>query len=479
MIKVIQISTECYPAAKAGGMGDVVGAMPLYFHKEDIESSVLIPRYDLPFFNKHNFKSVFNGAFHLGGGAIQFDILKLEDGLLDYPFYCVDIPSLFRRNSVYLAEDGKGFRDESLRNISFQRAALVWMNQLESPFQLIHCHDHQTGLIPFFVKFGIEFPNLRNIPTYYTIHNSAYQGTMPWALHPLLPSFNEADSGLLEWNDQINSFAAAIKNAWKLSTVSPSYLNEIQYSLPHLNTLLRQEAAKSVGILNGIDTELWDPKTDSQIKYNFKRTWKDFKAKNKKYTCDELGLDEKLPLFTFIGRLAHQKGADIIPQAIEMVYRNKGEASFVILGSGDKDIENYLLHLNNLFEGRVKVLIMYNEQVAHQLYASSDFLLMPSRFEPCGLNQMFSMRYGTIPIVRATGGLKDTVKDVIEGGTGISFQEESPEGLAFSIFRGLMLYNNPQAFADIMKKCVNQNFSWSESIKQYAQEYKQLISQVN
>ncbi len=475
MVKVLQVSTECYPAAKDGGMGDVVGSLPIYFKKEKIEASVIIPKYSLKWFYENNFETVYQGEFDMGGEHIWFAIQKLEKGVLPYPFYCIHIPGKFDRDSVYLDRDGEGFRDEGRRNISFQRAVLIWLNSMEKTFDLVHCHDHQTGLIPFFMKKGIEFERLRNIPTYFTIHNSAYQGIMPSSYKELLPTFYQQDYGLLDWSYTINSVASAIKCCWRLSTVSPSYLREIQYTLPRLNTLLQQEASKSKGILNGIDAELWDPKKDKLIKHNFKKTWFDFKSKNKAYICKELGINSELPIFTFIGRLAPQKGADLIPEAIEKFYHHGGSANFIILGSGNKSIEYSLRHVESRYSQTVKTFIMYNEQLAHQLYASSDFLMMPSRFEPCGLNQMFSMRYGTIPLVRSTGGLKDTVWDNIYEGTGFQFEYAHANDLAHTLFRANELYQHPELYTQMVLRCVSQDFSWERSIKIYAKEYNNLI----
>ncbi len=474
MKRVLHISTECYPAAKAGGMGDVVGAMPKYFPEEQIEASVIIPKYDLPWFREQEFQQVQSGSFYLGLEPVQYEVLYLAPEHMGYPFYCVNIPGKFDRNSVYLDADGEGFRDEIARNISFQRAVLLWLNEAANVFDLVHCHDHQAGLIPFFMKKGYAFEKLREIPTYLTIHNAAHHGPMPWSARHFLPDFHDHDGGLLEWDGHINSLAAAIKCCWRLSTVSPNYLREIQAHLPSLNSLLQDEAAKSRGILNGIDTEVWNPRKDPKIKHRMTRSWKQFKKANKAYLCQELQLDEDLPLFTFIGRLAAQKGADLIPAAIDRVFARGGSANFVILGTGSKKIEGLLQACEQRHGSRVKGLLMYNEDVAHQLYASGDFLLMPSRFEPCGLNQMFSLHYGTVPIVRATGGLMDTVSDIGDKGNGIRFYDGSTEELANAIVRALMLYGDQKAFTKLVRKCVKEDNSWQRSIGAYADEYRML-----
>jgi len=475
MKKVLHVSTECYPAAKEGGMGDVVGALPNYFQELGFEASVIIPRYNLPWFNNQEFTLEYKGFFYLGTVLIGFKILKLMEGMLSYPFYCIDIPGKFDRDTIYLNKNGEGFADEASRNICFQRSVVLWLNHIPDFFQIIHCHDHQTGLIPFMMYKCIEFESLRQLPTYFTIHNASYQGQMSWQVRPMLPAYWDNDYGWLEWDNRINSMACAIKCCWRYSTVSPSYLYEIRDSMPSISGLLQSEAAKGSGILNGIDDVLWNPKTDEKIHFPLKKNWLEFKSKNKNHLCEKLKLDPSLPLFSFIGRLVYQKGADIIPGAIEALFGSGMKANFVILGSGTKKIEEYLGSLQQRFPANVQVLIMYNETAAHQIYASSDFLLMPSRFEPCGLNQLFAMRYGTIPLAHHTGGLKDTVKDVsAPDGTGFSFNDCNAHALALTMMRALVQYNDKKNLEILMRKNADLDFSWRKSSQIYADEYARI-----
>lgn len=476
MIKVLHVSTECYPAAKAGGMGDVVGALPLYSDSQGITAEVIIPKYDLPWFANHKFKATYNGKFYLGDEEVGFTIERLEDGALPYSFYCIDIPGKFDRDSVYLDKDGEGFKDEVQRNVSFQRAVLVWLNEKLEKYDIIHCHDHQVGLIPFFMKHGDEFNALRNQVSFYTIHNAAYRGMWDWKHKGLLPPFEEEHIGLLDWDNHIHSFATGIKNCWAYNAVSPSYLKEIGLNSGNLNWLFDNTSSKAYGILNGIDTNTWDPKSDSFIDHHLKRSWSVFKRKNKEALCKTYKLSKAGPLFSFIGRLAGQKGADILSDTIKIILNENSDCSFIVLGSGDKRLENQLINLEKEFPGKVKALIMYNEAVAHKIYAGSDFLLMPSRFEPCGLNQMFSMRYGTIPIVRSTGGLIDSVEDIQKKGTGIRFNEANTVDLKHAIFRGIELYNDSDTFNEVIKRATVQDFSWENSIKEYKRAYLKLLN---
>lgn len=479
MIKALHVSSECFPAAKVGGLGDVAGSLPIYFPEEGIEASVIMPRYDLPWFRQQEFELVFKSSFYLAEEYIQFGILKLKGDSLAYPFYCVDIPGKFDRNSVYLDTNGHGYRDEIERNVSFQRAVCLWLNELHSKkenFELVHCHDHQSGLIPFFMKYGLEFKDLVNIPTVFTIHNAGHMGAFPWKKHAVLPKFLEDDGGWLDWDNTIVSLAAAIKCSWKVTTVSPNYLNEIAQQESPLQSLYRDERPKSQGIINGIDADLWNPKTDKSLFFRYKKNWAEFKSKNQAEFCETFGLKPGLPIVGFIGRLAYQKGAELIPEAIEMVLKKDSRVNFVILGTGDKAIEKKLMAIDGAYEGRVKVMITYSESIARNIYASSDFLLMPSRYEPCGLNQLFAMRYGTVPIVRITGGLKDTVVDIGDKGGGITFYDANSAELAHAILRGLEFFGQEKWFAKVRKENGSKDFSWKKSVKEYAKIYKELIN---
>lgn len=476
MLKILHVSTECYPAAKAGGMGDVVGALPIYSRKEGMEASVIIPKYKLSWFEGKAFKEVYSGSYVAGYQSIHFRILKLEEGVLSYPFYCVDMPGLFDRPSVYLDVDGEGFSDEAARNFGFQRATLLWLNQLENQFDLIHCHDHQAGLIPFFMSHGPSFSALKKIPSYFTIHNGAYHGRWHWENQVFLPPFYHQDRGMLDWDGTIHSLSAALKSSWGFNTVSPNYLNEIAVSSGSLNWLFHNEKAKSKGILNGIDNELWDPKTDELLDIPLKKSWDTFKKKNKEALLNQSALSPKRPLFGFIGRFATQKGADILCWAIRTILHQTRDANFVILGTGAKDLEQEVWNLSQEFPENVLPYITYNEALAHKIYASCDFLLMPSRFEPCGLNQMFAMRYGTLPIVHATGGLVDTVTDIEEGGTGIQFNTPEVLPLVKAIQRGVDLHKDEKQLKAIRQKATEQDFSWTRSVLEYKEAYLKLLN---
>ena len=272
--------------------------------------------------------------------------------------------------------------------------------------------------------------------------------------------------------------AAAVKCAWKVTTVSPGYLNELRFSANGLENLFEFEKGKCIGILNGIDTDIWNPENDPFIifNYNYKSVQKG-KKQNKLELCSRFYLDSEKPLFIFIGRLVGEKAADLLAAAIsESIYNYQGNAGFLVLGSGDPTVENSLEQMKHKFSGYFNTYIGYQEQLSHIMYAGADFLLMPSRVEPCGLNQLYALRYGTIPIVRSTGGLKDTVKDLSEvKGFGIRFDNASVTEMVNAVGRAIDFYENkPDEFARNRSYIMTLDHSWDTSAGQYIKLYNSL-----
>ncbi len=474
MKRVLHISTECYPMAKAGGMADVVGSLPLYQEAHGWKPSVITPRYQLPWYEEHNLRDIFEGNFLLEGKKIGFAVYQLKEGVLPYSYFCVDIPGLFDRSNIYLDEDGFGYRDEAQRNASFQRAVLTWLSKGAISFDLLHCHDHQVGFIPFMVKKVDRYQHLRSTSVFYTIHNGAYNSRYTWDRRDLLPPFDATLSQCIDWDGQMDAVAAAMRFADHVNTVSPTYLEELKESLPSLRFMSEQQPEKFSGILNGIDTDVWNPRTDALLSYQLTNTWDRFKKLNKAALINDLYHLEGIPLISFIGRFAHQKGGDLLVPAIERILGRFGFVNFYILGSGDPYIEQLVQGLRDRFSERVGCYIGYNEALAHQVYGASDFLVMPSRFEPCGLNQMFAMRYGTITIARMTGGLKDTVVDYESEGCGIAFAYDSVEDLTHAMARALHLYKDKKKYKKTRLKATKQDFSWTQSSQEYIDIYNQL-----
>ena len=463
-MNIIHISAECYPIAKVGGLADVVGALPKYQNNIGANSSVIIPFYDTNFTKGNSFNSIYNSSVTLGNTDYTFKVLSLNENSLGFELYLVDIPDLLFKDYVYSENDTDRF-------LAFQIAALDWLIQLEKNPSVIHCHDHHTGLIPFMMSHCFKYEALRETPSILTIHNAQYQG---WFSHDQvfkIPQFDFFKAGLLDWNQTINPLAAGIKCAWKVTTVSPSYMEELKNSANGLEDLLSHESAKCSGILNGIDSKVWNPETDPLIIKNYSvRTIQSGRKANKKWLCNKFKLDHDKPLFAFIGRLVYEKGADLFP---DIFYKAllKNEINILVLGSGDKQVEAKLKTLNTPFKNNYNSFIGYDESLAHKIYAGADFLLMPSRVEPCGLNQMYSLRYGTIPIVRNIGGLKDTIIDIADDGFGICHNETTVGEVCEAIDRASTLYQNQQKFKKIRKLIMQIDHSWGSSAQAYINLY--------
>ena len=472
-MEIFHIGAECYPVAKVGGLADVVGALPKYQNKANHLVRVVLPHYETKFVKENEFNCVHSGFVKLGNFNFPFNVLKEKEDQLGYELYLVQIPDLFDREEIY------GYEDDIERFLSFQIATLDWLMTRNNVPDVINCHDHHTGLIPFMMLYSYKYLKLHDVPTVITIHNSIYQGQFGFDKLYYLPEFDLSKATYLEWGNKINSLATAIKCASAVTTVSPNYLNEINYSAYGLEPLFNLVRYKSKGILNGIDIEVWNPETDIMLAKNYSiKNFKKGKQDNKEKLCRQFDLDPTKPLFSFIGRLLEEKGADLLPYAAaQALSENFKEINVLVLGSGNTEIENQLSHLLASFNGNYNVFIGYSEELAHQIYAGSDFLLMPSRVEPCGLNQMYSLRYGTIPIVRRTGGLKDTVIDFGDNGNGICHDQATVVDICYSIQRAINLYKDKKQMNAIQKIGMGIDHSWESVCHKYIETYNLIINQ--
>lgn len=472
-MEILHVSAECYPVAKAGGLGDVVGALPKYQAKAGHYAKVVMPMYEVKFLHQHEFVDDYKGQIYLGNYALPYTVIKEKNNTLGFDLYLVDIKGLLDREGIY------SYDDDTERFMAFQIAVLDWVNQWQHVPNIIHCHDHHTALIPFMMQHCYAYKyKLANVPSVLTIHNAQYQGWMGWHKNHYIPHYDNWKTGLLEWGGTINPLACGVKCAWKVSTVSWSYLHELKWNSNGLEALFEYEQGKCVGILNGIDNEVWNPVTDTFIQHKFSaRTVTSGKQKNKKELCTQFGLDENKPLFVFIGRLVGEKAADILPDAIaSCIYGMPNSACFLILGSGDKHVEWQLQSMNEPYKGIFHAEIGYNEALSHKMYAGADFLLMPSRVEPCGLNQMYAMRYGTVPMVRSTGGLQDTVKDMGDWeGYGIRFNHANVHDIHHSVYRAVTVYNDAKHMLWMRKFMMNIDNSWESAVNNYINMYNSII----
>ncbi|APZ46512.1 glycogen synthase [Polaribacter reichenbachii] len=465
-MNILHISAECYPIAKVGGLADVVGALPKYQRELNVTSNVVMPFYNNKFTQNNSFDIVHEDQLILGYDTLSFKILKLTNSNLEFDLYCVDIPELIYKEYVYSADDTERF-------LAFQIATLDWISSWQENPDIIHIHDHHTGLIPFMMTQSYKYKSLRFIPTILTIHNAQYQGWFSHRKVYLIPEFNFKDVGLLDWNSIINPLAAAIKCAWAVTTVSPSYMNELKLSANGLENLLNQESDKCIGILNGIDWNVWNTETDDYLIKNYtKSTVVSGKKANKEWLCNEFKLDIDKPLFAFIGRLVGEKGSDLFPEIFKKALA-ENDISILLLGSGNKETEKQLTAL--LDTENYNAYIGYDEKLSHIIYAGADFILMPSRVEPCGLNQMYSLRYGTMPIVNAIGGLKDTIIDLEqEDGFGIRHYGVTITNVTTAISRANSFYQNKKEFVKNSKKIMAIDHSWNNSAQEYINLYKSL-----
>lgn len=473
-MRVIHFAAECYPVAKVGGLADVLGALPKYQREQGIEASVIIPFYNRAFVKSHDFDTLHEGAIQQGSSIYSYQILKERTNTLGFELILIKIPGLLDREEVY------SYPDESEQFLAFQHAALHWLCATSQKPDIIHCHDHHAGLIPFYIENVDQFSSLKGVPTVATIHNGQYQGWLSWNMASLMPAFDTWRWGLLDWDGLINPLASLIKCCWAYTTVSEGYLEELYVKANGLESLFQAEKGKSLGIVNGIDTEVWNTATDAMLAHNFSQAAvKKGKETNKKVICDQYGIEERMPLVVFIGRFALEKGADLLAASLQSALeRFKEQVNFFVLGSGDQKIEASLLKIHEEFPQHLALFVGYNEELAHQVYAAADFLLMPSRVEPCGLNQLYAMRYGTMPIVHATGGLKDTVVDIEAEGYGILFEHLTVEGILEGIQRALSFWNKFALKEQIAlrKKLMKLDFSWEKSAAKYTDLYKKLIN---
>jgi starch synthase len=467
-MEIIHVSAECYPVAKVGGLADVVGALPKYQQALGHTAKVVMPMYRTAYLYRHQWDVVHKGRTHIGNWWYDYTVIKEHNNELGFDLYLIDIYGLLDREGVY------GYADDSERFTAFQVAFVDWLGGWNHRPDVVHVHDHHTGLIPFMMQFSYDYGHLKGIKTILTIHNAQYQGWMGWDKGTYIPRYDIWKSGLLDWQGAINPLACAIRCAWKVTTVSPSYLAELQYAANGLEALFEYEKGKCVGILNGIDTQVWDTETDPYLATHYdSASIEEGKRAHKLELCKRFNLDPSKPLIIFIGRFALEKGADLLPTVIGDAFHYIGRTmNFLILGSGDPNVEGRLSSLESMVAQDYHAFIGYNEGLSHQMYAGADFLLMPSRVEPCGLNQMYALRYGTVPVVRSTGGLKDTVVDYGDwNGFGVRFEHANVGDITHGIYRALELYQDKAHFDEIRRRIMHIDHSWESSASEYLAVY--------
>jgi starch synthase len=464
--KILMVASEAAPYAKTGGLADVLSALPKALAQAGEEVAVVLPYYrNIAVANP---RPVYERlAFGLGPFRYSANILEKVDGGVRFLF--VQIPELYDRPALY------GESDDHLRFAALCQSALGVARHLFSP-NIIHGHDWQAGLLPVFLKDTYaNHPSYLGIRTVLTIHNLGYQGQFPiGALADLGLPRRLYDSGVLEFHGGINFLKAGLVASDRLTTVSPRYAQEIQ-TAPFgfgLDGLLRRRSDVLAGILNGADYSRWDPATDPLIPAHFRPGDMAGKAVCKRALLAEAGLGDaraSKPLIGVVSRFASQKGFDLLMQIPHEVAAQ--DVTLVVLGSGDQRYEDFFHWYQSAYPDRVSVRIGYDDHFAHLIEAGSDMFLMPSRYEPCGLNQIYSMRYGTLPLVHATGGLDDTV----DGDTGFKFWGATPGELLECIRAALRVYGTDRWDAMVFS-AMKRDFSWEASAQKYLALYRDLMA---
>ncbi len=479
-MQILYVAFEADPFVKTGGLGDVAGSLPRAIAGGDTEIRVILPKHrSITDRWQKKMSPLFSGTVQLGWRNQYCGIDEMHHQGMHY--YFVDNEYYFNREPIY------GYEDDGERVAFFCRAVLETLQDFTHMGgfcpDLLHCNDWHTALIPVMQKENYRnAAPYRDIKTVFTIHNLKYQGIYS---HTLLNDMlhlagNEGAAQNLDYDGCLNFMKGGILYSDKVTTVSPSYAREIQtpYYGEGLDAILRNRKEDLTGILNGIDTELYDPAKDPLLYQTYGADFNG-KVENKKALQQELDLPvlAETPLFTIVSRLVEQKGFDLLAHILEEFLQE--EVQFVIVGTGDKKYEGLFAHFAWKYRDKLRALLQFDNGLAHKAYAAGDVLVMPSKFEPCGISQMIAMRYGTLPLVRETGGLKDSVKPYLPGredGDGFSFPNYNAHELLFKMKDAAHLYRNERAlWHRLMANARRRDFSWMHSAAAYRSLYRELF----
>ncbi|PLR79413.1 glycogen synthase GlgA [Bacillus sp. V3-13] len=476
-MKLLFAVSECVPFIKSGGLADVAGSLPKELKKLGTDIRVILPKYgSLPEEYRKHLKKICEFNVQVGWRNQYCGIEELVFEGVTY--YFVDNEYYFKRDRLY------GYFDDGERFAYFDRAVLESLSCLDFYPDILHCHDWHTAMIPFLLK--AEYAKREGyalIRTVFTIHNLQFQGVYPKViLHDLLGLGDEYfNSEQLEFYGDINFMKGALVAADKITTVSPSYLQEIQmpYYGEKLDGLLRKRNSDLVGILNEIDDEFYNPANDPFITHPYSGDDLAGKFKNKLELQRLFGLEEHAdkPLLVMVTRLTKQKGLDLVKRVFDELMAENMQ--MIVLGTGDAEFEDFFRWKSHQFSAQFNAHIGFDEALAHKIYAGADLFLMPSLFEPCGLGQMIAMNYGAVPIVRETGGLNDTVQSFNEfynEGNGFSFKNFNAHDMLYTIRRALHFYEDKKIWKQLVKRAMKTDYSWAQSAFKYNRLYAELIS---
>lgn len=481
--KILFASSEVVPFAKVGGLGDVVSALSKALIQKKQDVRIIIPKHRSvsAFMQKHHIKpdNIYNALLTFNDREYSFVIEEVA--YQENRFIFLDIPEFFDRDNPYIdIVTGKDYNDNLQRYVVFNRAVLETCKIISWIPDIIHCHDWQMGLIPLFKKVLFEYNSVFvNTKTVFTIHNLAYQGIFPVDQYETLGiDWKYFHVNGLEYYRHINLLKGGIVFSDAVNTVSKNYAEEIQIEGVGLEGVIREKKYYGIfqGIMNGVDYTEWDPSIDSIIKeiyninYNYDTLEKKYVIREQFAQKNNLKINDNIPLIGIITRLYDQKGIDIFLECVEELLQHN--IAFTILGTGKKEYEDRLKELSKVYPHLMNILIGFNIERSHEIEAACDMFLMPSKFEPSGLNQLYSLRYGTVPIVRKTGGLADTVSD---GKTGFVFDEYHPQILKETILKAVDIWKNNKSYWDkIVKAGMKKDWSWKRSAKEYLNMYAEI-----
>lgn len=480
-LKICFVSSEVAPLAKTGGLADVAAALPAYLHRAGHDVRLLMPHYRRIDEAGHRTESVegLSGlSIRAGDATIPYDIVTTTLPGTDLTVYLVSCPQFYHRENIYTQDD-----DEYLRFVLLSRATLELCQHLNFAPDIVHANDWQTGLVPLYLKSTYAWDRLfARTRSVLTIHNIGYQGMFPaWVSGQLGLAGAEHNLHQDDLKDGVVNFLkTGILYADLITTVSPTYAREIlgdDYGMG-LNGLLRERMSTVTGILNGVDYGEWDPATDELIPANYTPEDLAGKAECKRTLLAEMGLEDRQerPLVGLVTRLVGQKGIDLVEQVMPRLIDER-DVAFVALGSGERRYEDFLNWLQATFPGRAVFYRGFSNRLAHWIEAGADMFLMPSRYEPCGLNQMYSLRYGTVPVVRETGGLADSVQQIDPAsgtGTGILFRDYDATGLDWALTTALEYYADKPLWRQVIGNGMAKDYSWDRQGERYADLYRKL-----
>lgn len=481
-LHVVMIAPEAHPYAHTGGLAEVTAALSDALGHLGHRVTLILPRYRgvvIP----EGLTERTALTFPHGAVKIAFHTGPVRGGVT--PVF-VDVPELFDRDGLYGDERGD-FGDNAWRFAVFSRAAIEYLRVRGERPSIIHAHDWQTGMVPVFQKMQFSHdPFVGRVPVVFTIHNLAFQGVFPPTTLPDVGlGWEVMDVQALEYWGQISYLKGGINFSERITTVSPSYAREIltpQLGFGLDGTLLRR-AAEMRGIQNAIDVRRWDPLNDPYVGAPYSATDLSGKAQAKRILLETVGLPTDAhalarPAIALISRMTHQKGFDLLAAALDDLMTL--DATWVVLGSGDREYEDAWTALAARYPDRVSTTIGFEERLAHRIEAGADLFLMPSRYEPCGLNQLYSLRYGTVPVVHATGGLRDTVRDTGEPSpNGVKFSDFSPPGLSAAVRRALQLFRDPKEWQRLQRAGMNDDHSWDVSAREYVKVYEEAVFELS